>query len=133
MSLLSLLLRGCSFTRSLLSTYLYLNLMENMAESSSNSGKRSRSPTSETDPSKRLKLVEVVSVDDMFGKLAHLNLAGSVRKGKLIALGGYSDVFIGILKHYGDEELELEVAIKVLRIHLGKEEASFMKVALPVH
>ena len=107
--------------------------MDDDAVSSNDTRKCARSPASEINPSKQLKLSKVETPDDILKELSHLNLVGKVHKKGRLALGGYSDIFIGILRLYVNGKSELEVAIKELRIHLWKEEESFMKVLLLIY
>ena len=61
---------------------------------------------------------------------AHLDVTNRVQSGELMAMGGYADVYDGVLT--SPDGKETKVAIKRFRVFLGPE-SSFSNVCLDVH
>ena len=68
---------------------------------------------------------------DVLSRIRHLDITNNIedRNQTSVAYGGYSEVFTGRLRRFGDEKVD--VAIKRLRFHIGETKA--MKARIQMH
>ena len=67
------------------------------------------------------------ALQELLARLDHLQLTNAVKVGKVSGLGGYADVFEGVLRVKSTKGIT-KVAVKKFQVILGKGEQEFVQV-----